>query len=118
MYTLIVEPRQIDLCLYRFIHEPFFLQLLEIFKTYIQTSKFLTNPPLKAFAQALVTNELGQLAAQPGAPASQCVLVDLAIHLAAVLYCGTKGTLAPLQHLALHPANMQVRMFSAVLNVS
>lgn len=104
--------------MYKFIHEPFFLQLLETLKTFIQASKFLTNPPLKAFAQALVTNELGLLAAQPGAPAAHCVLVDLTIHLAAVLLCGAQGILAPLQHLAMQPANMQVRRFSAVLNVS
>lgn len=87
-------------------------------KKYIQASKFLNNLPLKAFAQALVTNKLGLLAARPGASAAKHVLVDLTIHLMAVLLCGTQGILAPLQHLALQPANMQVRISLVMLNVS
>lgn len=89
----------------------FNLQLLETLKTYIQASKFLNDPLLKDFAQALVTNELGLLAADPGATAAKHVLVDLTIHLRAVLLCGAKGTLAPLHQLAMQPANMQVCMF-------
>lgn len=89
----------------------FNLQLLETFKTYIQASKLLNDPPLKDFAQALVTNELGLLAADPTATAAKCVLVDLTVHLRAVLLCGAKDVLAPLQQLALQPANMQVCVF-------
>ncbi|XP_023265809.1 E3 ubiquitin-protein ligase RNF213 [Seriola lalandi dorsalis] len=80
---------------------------LEALTTYIQTSKFLGSPEVKPFAMALVTNQLGLLAARPGAPGTQCVLVDLTIHLAAVLLCGNQGILAPLQQLAKAPANMQ-----------
>ncbi|KAE8283229.1 E3 ubiquitin-protein ligase rnf213-alpha [Larimichthys crocea] len=74
---------------------------------YIQTSKFLASRELKAFAQALVTNSLRALYVPPGTSGAQCVLVDLGIHLAAVLLCGNQGVLAPLQQLAMAPANMQ-----------
>lgn len=72
---------------------------------------------MKAFAQALVTNELGLLAAHPGDPAAHTVMVDLTIHLHAVLLCATKGILGTLQQLAMQPANMQVCMFSTALNL-
>lgn len=84
-------------------------QLREALLVFIQTSKFLNTPAVKAFAQALVTNQLGPLQARPGASAAQCVLVDLTLHLAAVLLCEHQGVLDPLQQLALTPANMQVR---------
>lgn len=87
----------------------FSAQLLEALLDFIQTSKFLTNPAVKAFAEALVRNQTGPLRARPGASAVHYVLVDLTIHLAAVLLCGHQGVLAPLQQLAHTPANMQVR---------
>ncbi|XP_040919421.1 E3 ubiquitin-protein ligase rnf213-alpha isoform X2 [Toxotes jaculatrix] len=80
---------------------------LQALTTYIETSKFLGSPEVKAFAVALVTNQLGLLAVRPGASSAQCVLVDLTIHLSAVLLCGNQGILAPLQQLAKAPANMQ-----------
>lgn len=84
---------------------------------YIQTSKFLPSPEVKAFAQNLVINQLGPLAARPRTSSAQCLLVDLTIHLAAVLLCGTHGILAPLQQLALEPAIMQVCISSAAFIV-
>lgn len=83
-------------------------QLREALLAFIQTSKFLPTP-VKTFARALVTNQLGPLQARPGASAAQCVLVDLTVHLAAVLLCGHQGVLAPLHQLALTPDKMQVR---------
>ncbi|XP_041812142.1 E3 ubiquitin-protein ligase rnf213-alpha [Chelmon rostratus] len=80
---------------------------VEALVTYIQTCRFLAGPDLKAFAQALVTNELKLLAVRPGTSGDQCVLVDITIHLAAVLLCGNQGILAPLRQLAMAPANMQ-----------
>ncbi|XP_026181025.1 E3 ubiquitin-protein ligase rnf213-alpha-like isoform X2 [Mastacembelus armatus] len=80
---------------------------LEALATYIQASKFLGSPEVKAFAEALVNNRLGPLAVYPGASGAHCVLVELTIHLAAVLICGNQGILAPLQQLALAPLNMQ-----------
>lgn len=84
-------------------------QLLEVVNTYIQTSEFLGSPEVKAFAQSLVNNQLGPLAAHPGASGAKCVLVDLTIHLAAVLLCGNQGILNPLQQLVMAPGNMQVQ---------
>nr|XP_046270196.1 E3 ubiquitin-protein ligase rnf213-alpha isoform X2 [Scatophagus argus] len=80
---------------------------VEALVAYIQKSKFLTSPEMKTFAQALVTNELRLLRVHPGTSTAQCVLVDLTIHLAAVLLCGSQGILAPLKQLAMTPANMQ-----------
>uniref|UniRef100_UPI003AABD3E1 E3 ubiquitin-protein ligase rnf213-alpha n=1 Tax=Centroberyx gerrardi TaxID=166262 RepID=UPI003AABD3E1 len=80
---------------------------LKALLAYIQASRVLASPEVKAFAQALVANRLGPLAVRPGASGAQCVLVELTVHLAAVLLCGNQGILAPLQQLALTPANMQ-----------
>ncbi|XP_041633633.1 E3 ubiquitin-protein ligase rnf213-alpha isoform X2 [Cheilinus undulatus] len=75
---------------------------------YIQTSKFLPSPEMKKFAEVMVTNQLKSLVLPPGTSGARCVLVDLTIHLAAVLLCGNQGLLTPLQQLAMAPANMQV----------
>jgi hypothetical protein len=75
---------------------------------FIQASKVLVSPEVRAFAQALVANRLGPLEVRPGASGAQCVVVELSIHLAAVLLCGNQGVLTPLQQLALLPTNMQV----------
>nr|XP_019957387.1 PREDICTED: E3 ubiquitin-protein ligase RNF213 [Paralichthys olivaceus] len=80
---------------------------LEALASYIQTSKFLGSQTVKPFALALVTNQLGLLTVRPGASGIQCVLVELTIHLAAVLHCGNQAILAPLQQLSTAPANMQ-----------
>lgn len=94
-----------------------YLQQVQALVDYIQTSKFLASRELKAFAQALVTNSLRALYVPPGTSGAQCVLVDLGIHLAAVLLCGNQGVLAPLQQLAMAPANMQVCISLAASNV-
>ncbi|GLD49345.1 E3 ubiquitin-protein ligase rnf213-alpha-like protein, partial [Lates japonicus] len=80
---------------------------LQMLMTYIQTSKILGSPEVKAFATALVTNQLELLASRPRVSGAQCVSVELTIHLAAVLLCGNQGILAPLQQLARTPVNMQ-----------
>ncbi|XP_045076975.1 E3 ubiquitin-protein ligase rnf213-alpha-like isoform X2 [Coregonus clupeaformis] len=74
---------------------------------FIQASRVLVSPEVRAFAQALVANRLGPLEVRPGASGAQCVVVELSVHLAAVLLCGNQGLLTPLQQLALLPANMQ-----------
>ncbi|XP_063327964.1 E3 ubiquitin-protein ligase rnf213-alpha [Pelmatolapia mariae] len=80
---------------------------VEALMNYIEKSKFLTSPQVKAFALSLVTNQIGPLALRCGVSGAQCVSVDLAVHLAAVLLCGNQGILAPLKQLAMTPANMQ-----------
>ncbi|KAK5884967.1 hypothetical protein CesoFtcFv8_018727 [Champsocephalus esox] len=80
---------------------------LEALMAYIQNSKVLASPQVKAFAKALVTNQVGPLVVCPGASGAKCVLADLTIHLAAVLLISNQGILAPMQQLAMAPANMQ-----------
>uniref|UniRef100_A0A8C4HAD0 RING-type E3 ubiquitin transferase n=1 Tax=Dicentrarchus labrax TaxID=13489 RepID=A0A8C4HAD0_DICLA len=108
VYLLLALYREIT-TLYREANVSFHpkLEQVEALVAFTQTSKFLANPEVKAFAKALVTNQIGPLWIRPGTPGAQCVLVDLTIHLAAVLLCGNQGILAPLQHLAMAPANMQ-----------
>uniref|UniRef100_A0A665VK89 Uncharacterized protein n=1 Tax=Echeneis naucrates TaxID=173247 RepID=A0A665VK89_ECHNA len=80
---------------------------LDVLTTYIQTSKVLASPEVKHFARALVANQLGPLAVRQGASGAHCVLMELTIHLAAVLHCGNHQILFPLQELARAPANMR-----------
>ncbi|KAK7939807.1 hypothetical protein WMY93_003133 [Mugilogobius chulae] len=80
---------------------------INLWMGYIQNSKVLTSPELRAFAQALVTNQLGPLSLRPTLSGTQCVLIELTVHLAAVLLCGNQGILGPLKQLALAPASMQ-----------
>lgn len=94
------------------IYVSLYQQQVEALVAYVQASKFLPNPLVKDFAQALVTNQLGPLCARPGASGVQCVLLELTVHLAAVLFCGNQEILAPLQQLATAPANMQVCVMS------
>lgn len=71
---------------------------------------------MKAFARALVTNQLKSLVVCPGASGTHSVLVDLTIHLAAVMLCRNQSIFAPLQQLAMDPANMQVCILSAAFS--
>ncbi|XP_041853322.1 E3 ubiquitin-protein ligase rnf213-alpha isoform X2 [Melanotaenia boesemani] len=80
---------------------------LEVLANYIQKSKVLGSPGVKAFAQCLLTNKLGPLTVHPRVSGALCVSVEITVHLAAVLLCGNQGILAPLQQLAMSPANMQ-----------
>ncbi|KAM6957229.1 E3 ubiquitin-protein ligase rnf213-alpha-like [Aplochiton taeniatus] len=82
-------------------------QQCEVLTEYIQASRVLAGPEVKAFALALMANQLGPLSVQGGASGAQCLVVELTVHLAAVLLCGKQGILVPLQQLALTPANMQ-----------
>ncbi|XP_061604346.1 E3 ubiquitin-protein ligase rnf213-alpha isoform X4 [Phyllopteryx taeniolatus] len=74
---------------------------------FINTSKVLDNPKVKAFARVLVTNQPGPLAVTPETSGDCCASVVLAVHLAAVLLCTDQKIVAPLQHLAMEPATMQ-----------
>ncbi|KAM6905305.1 E3 ubiquitin-protein ligase rnf213-alpha-like [Xenentodon cancila] len=80
---------------------------LEALVSYIQTTRVLASPEMKAFARALVTNQLGPLAVDSRLSGSKAASVEIAVHLAVVLLCGTQRILAPLQQLAMNPANMQ-----------
>lgn len=89
-------------------------QQLDALINCFHSSEVLSSQEEKAFAQALVTNNLGPLTVCPRASGAQRVMVDVTIHLAVVLLCGKNGFLAPLQQLAVTPANMQVCGITAV----
>ncbi|XP_077411767.1 E3 ubiquitin-protein ligase rnf213-alpha-like isoform X2 [Vanacampus margaritifer] len=74
---------------------------------FIDTSKWLTSPKVKAFARALVTNHPGPMEVTPGTSADYCASLALAVHLAVVLLCTNQNIVKPLQHLAMEPATMQ-----------
>ncbi|KAJ7989846.1 hypothetical protein DPEC_G00308720 [Dallia pectoralis] len=93
-------------CLYRSAFPPKPVQCRALV-AFIQASKVLVSADVKAFAEALVTNQLGPLQIRRDASGAQCVVVELTVHLAAVLLCGDRGLGTPLQQLAISPADMQ-----------
>lgn len=75
---------------------------------FIQRSRYLDPKPVRDFAMALVHNRMGGLSVHNDRTGAEHVLVELAVHLAAVLLTGTEGVLTPLQQLGLTPNNMLV----------
>lgn len=69
---------------------------------------------MRAFAEALVNNQLHALRVQPQMSGREFVLVEVTVHMAAVLLCGNLPLLQPLQQLALSTNNMMVRIFHAM----
>uniref|UniRef100_A0A8C8MEV5 RING-type E3 ubiquitin transferase n=1 Tax=Oncorhynchus tshawytscha TaxID=74940 RepID=A0A8C8MEV5_ONCTS len=67
---------------------------------FIQGSRYLDPKPVRDFAMALVQNRMGELNVHNGRTGAEHVLIELAVHLAAVLLTGTEGVLTPLQQLA------------------
>ncbi|CAL8303834.1 unnamed protein product [Merluccius merluccius] len=79
----------------------------QVLVTHIDACGVLDRPQLKAFARALVANNLGPMAVVPGASGGHSVVLELAVHMASVLLCGKHRILVPLQNLALSPVTMQ-----------
>lgn len=73
---------------------------------FIKNSGIFVNNEMKAFAEKLVRNQLGALRVRPLMPSRDLSLVEVTIHMAAVLLCGNLLLLQPLQKLALSPNNM------------
>lgn len=63
---------------------------------------------MRAFAEALVKNRLCALRVRPQMTGREFVLLEVTVHMAAVLLCGNLPLLQPLQRLALTPNNMTV----------
>ncbi|XP_035253685.1 E3 ubiquitin-protein ligase rnf213-alpha-like isoform X3 [Anguilla anguilla] len=82
-------------------------ELLHALEGFIQGSRVLVRPEAQAFALALVHNQLGALRVGADRPGVEHGLVELTVHLAAVLMTVNHGCLAPLRLLALSPARMQ-----------
>ncbi|KAM3876274.1 LOW QUALITY PROTEIN: E3 ubiquitin-protein ligase rnf213-alpha-like [Diretmus argenteus] len=78
-------------------------QVLEVF---IHGSRFLHQREVRDFATALVHNRLGGLSIHSDLNTVDITVVELAVHLAAVLLTGTHGLLMPLQQLGLSPNTM------------
>ncbi|XP_016116503.1 E3 ubiquitin-protein ligase rnf213-alpha-like, partial [Sinocyclocheilus grahami] len=70
---------------------------------YIRSTDIFVNDEMKAFAEALVNNNLRDLRVQPQTSGRELLLVEVTVHMAAVLLCGNQLLLQPLQQLALSP---------------
>ncbi|ROL47362.1 E3 ubiquitin-protein ligase rnf213-alpha [Anabarilius grahami] len=73
---------------------------------FIRSTDIFVNEEVKAFAEALVNNRLHALRVQPQTSDKEFRLVEVTVHMAAVLLCGNLPLLQPLQQLALSPNNM------------
>ena len=71
---------------------------------------------VRDFASALVHNRLGALTIQPGNSIMGNAVIELTIHLAAVLLTGNNHLLMPLKQLGLSPENMQVNVSNICLS--
>ncbi|XP_042369460.1 E3 ubiquitin-protein ligase rnf213-alpha-like [Plectropomus leopardus] len=79
----------------------------QAFGDLIQGSRYLHQRDVRDFASALVHNSLGALAINPGHTTVDYAIIELTIHLAAVLLTGTHQLVMPLKKLGLFPENMQ-----------
>uniref|UniRef100_A0A8C3ET01 RING-type E3 ubiquitin transferase n=1 Tax=Corvus moneduloides TaxID=1196302 RepID=A0A8C3ET01_CORMO len=82
-------------------------QQTEAMTQFIQSSQVLNSPELQLFAVALVRNGLPGLALELRGCSQHGVLVEMAVHVAAVLLCGHSPVLQPLRNLAFQPHTMQ-----------
>uniref|UniRef100_A0A8C5J7S2 RN213 ligase n=1 Tax=Junco hyemalis TaxID=40217 RepID=A0A8C5J7S2_JUNHY len=82
-------------------------QQTEVMTRFIQCSRVLNSPELKLLAVALVKNTLPGLVVEPQGHSQQGALVEMAVHMAAVLLCGHSLVLQPLRNLAFQPHTMQ-----------
>lgn len=88
-------------------------QQTEVMTEFIQSCQVLNSPELRELAVALVGNALPGLAVEPWGRSQQGALVEMAVHVAAVLLCGHSPVLQPLRNLAFQPHTMQVRARSS-----
>ncbi|XP_038013112.1 E3 ubiquitin-protein ligase RNF213 isoform X2 [Motacilla alba alba] len=82
-------------------------QQTEAMMEFIQSCQVLNSPELQGLAVALVKNALPGLAVEPRGCSQQGALVEMAVHMAAVLLCGHCPVLQPLRNLAFQPHSMQ-----------
>ncbi|TRY85502.1 hypothetical protein DNTS_016006 [Danionella cerebrum] len=77
-----------------------------VLEDFVRTSEVLVSDEMRAFAEALLKNALGVLSLRAEMSARELVLVELSVHLKAVLLCGNLEALQPLQQLGLSPNSM------------
>ncbi|XP_032991850.1 E3 ubiquitin-protein ligase RNF213-like [Lacerta agilis] len=80
----------------------------DVIKEFIQSSNVLPSPELKRFAESLMDNHLPSLTLSPQDSSHKRVVIEMAIHTAAVLLSGQNRILEPLRNLAFSPHTMQV----------
>lgn len=83
-------------------------QQLASLEDFSKSSQVFVTPESRVFAQALVHNQLPVLHLHPNLPSDEYVVLELTIHLAAVLLCAKQAVVQPLLQLAFFPVNMQV----------
>lgn len=91
------------------------LQLCHGFDRLIQGSRYLHQREVTNFASALVYNRLGALTIKPGSLIMENTVIELIIHLEAMLLTGNNFLLMPLKQLGLSPENMQVNILNVDL---
>lgn len=84
---------------------------------FTKNSKALVTPESRVFAQALVHNQLPALHLHPNLSGDEYVVLELTVHLAAVLLCANQAVVEPLLQLAFFPANMQVWLVDVLIIV-
>ncbi|XP_056361664.1 E3 ubiquitin-protein ligase RNF213 [Oenanthe melanoleuca] len=83
-------------------------QQIKVMTEFIQSCQVLNSPELQLLAVALVRNTVPRLAVEPWGCSQQGALVEMAVHMAAVLLCGHSPVLQPLRNLACQPHSMQL----------
>uniref|UniRef100_A0A8C7KKT6 RING-type E3 ubiquitin transferase n=1 Tax=Oncorhynchus kisutch TaxID=8019 RepID=A0A8C7KKT6_ONCKI len=73
---------------------------------FIEGSRYLHRREVRDFAKELVHNRMGGLSVLADRSSVEHTLIELAVHMSAVLFTGTEGLLTPLQQLGLSPNNM------------
>ncbi|XP_042164105.1 E3 ubiquitin-protein ligase rnf213-alpha-like [Oncorhynchus tshawytscha] len=73
---------------------------------FIEGSRYLHRREVRDFAKELVHNRMGGLSVLADRSSVEHTLIELAVHMSAVLLTGTEGLLTPLQQLGLSPNNM------------
>ncbi|XP_044312386.1 E3 ubiquitin-protein ligase RNF213 isoform X2 [Varanus komodoensis] len=79
----------------------------DILKEFIQNSRVLPSSEWEAFANYLVTNSLPSLSLSAQDSSHKRVVIEMAVHTAAVLLSGQNQLLVPLRNLAFSPNTMQ-----------
>ncbi|XP_046722736.1 E3 ubiquitin-protein ligase rnf213-alpha isoform X2 [Silurus meridionalis] len=80
---------------------------LEALEDFSNNSKVFATPESRVFAQALIHNRLPGQHVNPNLSGDEYVILELTVHLAAVLLCAKQAVIQPLIQLAFFPANMQ-----------
>lgn len=85
-----------------------FLQQCKALEDFIEGSRYLNCREVRDFAKELVHNRMGGLSVLADRSSVEHTLIELVVHMSAVLLTGTEGLLTPLQQLGLSPNNMLV----------